>query len=326
MDTSQNVVDTTVETKEIELTIQNLKNEKYVINIDPSSTILDLKTIICVQQDTETDLIKLIFSGNILKEDTKTLSEYGLKNGNTLVSMIARKRKKKEQKKEQPTNTTNTPSTASTVIPSTASTANTVVPNTSVSTSVSNSTESTTVSNTSDISPNYGNNSMNSLLNSGNIGGLINALGNPQSMEQLMTTMQGDPSMMLSYISMQTYNMLTRSDVLNRLLRQHPIIGSYATSNPDEFKNIISDPNFLRTVAASGDVIQQMSGTSQQMSGMTQQSPTPSQPPQTIQLTDTEKNDVNNLVALGFQEDEVIRVYIACGKNTEQAANVLFSG
>ena len=65
---------------------------------------------------------------------------------------------------------------------------------------------------------------------------------------------------MESYISMQAYHMLTRSNVFDQLLRQHPIIGQYANNNPDEFKNIISSPNFLRNVVVSGSVLQNLTG------------------------------------------------------------------
>ena len=43
-----------------------------------------------------------------------------------------------------------------------------------------------------------------------------------------------------------------------------------------------------------------------------------------INITEDDRNDINELMALGFTENEVIQVYYACNKNKEQAASMLF--
>ena len=43
-----------------------------------------------------------------------------------------------------------------------------------------------------------------------------------------------------------------------------------------------------------------------------------------IQLSEQDNNAINRLCELGFERDIVIQVYLACDKNEEVAADILF--
>lgn len=67
----------------ININIKSSSDKKFVITIEPSKTILDLKEAIAAQTDVPADRQRLIFSGRVLK-DNDLLSDYKVADGNTI--------------------------------------------------------------------------------------------------------------------------------------------------------------------------------------------------------------------------------------------------
>ena len=65
------------------LNIQNLKGEIIRIEINPSATILNIKTEIAGKEGIPPDLFSLMFAENLLKDDY-TLSDYNIPNDSTV--------------------------------------------------------------------------------------------------------------------------------------------------------------------------------------------------------------------------------------------------
>lgn len=91
---------------------------------------------------------------------------------------------------------------------------------------------------------------------------------------------------------------------LTTLLSNPHIQGMYR-DNPDAFMQIVSDPNFMQHVLTSPSAMSN-GGTS-------------------IKLSEDEMKDVQELVGLGFSQSDVIQYYMACDKNKEATASMLFN-
>ncbi|EEB05916.1 Rad23 Rhp23 [Schizosaccharomyces japonicus yFS275] len=104
----------------MQLTFKNLQQQKFVVpDVDPKTTVLEVKQKIKEQQGYEVERQKLIYSGRILADD-KTVEEYDIKEKDFIVCMVSRapaSKVKTEQKTEEkkqsttestPLNTTST--------------------------------------------------------------------------------------------------------------------------------------------------------------------------------------------------------------------------
>ena len=69
---------------QINVKIKHLSGKMYEIKIDPSQTVIDLKTALEKESSVEKSLIKLIFKGKILKNDSEKLSDLKIADGATL--------------------------------------------------------------------------------------------------------------------------------------------------------------------------------------------------------------------------------------------------
>jgi len=67
----------------ININIKSSSDKKFVIAIEPSKKVLDLKEAIAAQTDVPADRQRLIFSGRVLKDDD-LLSDYKVADGNTI--------------------------------------------------------------------------------------------------------------------------------------------------------------------------------------------------------------------------------------------------
>lgn len=74
----------------VSLTFKNFKKEKVPLDLEPSNTILETKTKLAQSISCEESQIKLIYSGKVL-QDSKTVSECGLKDGDQVVFMVSQK-------------------------------------------------------------------------------------------------------------------------------------------------------------------------------------------------------------------------------------------
>ncbi|EJS44097.1 rad23p [Saccharomyces arboricola H-6] len=96
----------------VSLTFKNFKKEKVPLDLEPSNTIFEAKTKLAQTASCEESQIKLIYSGKVL-QDSKTVSECGLKDGDQVVFMISQKRSTKTKVTEPPI----APETAATTNP-----------------------------------------------------------------------------------------------------------------------------------------------------------------------------------------------------------------
>ncbi|QLQ79113.1 hypothetical protein HG537_0B04610 [Torulaspora globosa] len=75
----------------VTITFKDFKKEKIPLDLELSSTVLEVKTQLCQKKDCEESQIKLIYSGKVL-QDVKTLEESGLKDGDQVIFMISKKK------------------------------------------------------------------------------------------------------------------------------------------------------------------------------------------------------------------------------------------
>lgn len=89
---------------------------------------------------------------------------------------------------------------------------------------------------------------------------------------------------------------------------QDPQIRQIYQQNPNMFLNMINSPSFMNLLN-SGVSSAPMAGD-----------------PNAIYLkfTELEMKDINELIGLGFNKNEVIEIYMACNKDKESSANILF--
>lgn len=85
----------------VSLTFKNFKKEKVPLDLEPSNTIFEAKTKLAQSTSCEESQIKLIYSGKVL-QDSKTVSECGLKDGDQVVFMVSQKKSTKTKVTEPP--------------------------------------------------------------------------------------------------------------------------------------------------------------------------------------------------------------------------------
>lgn len=71
----------------MQIFLKTLRGDKHPIDVDPSMSIAQVKELISAQLGHHPSLQKLISSGKIL-EDARTIAEYGVNEGDTLVIMV----------------------------------------------------------------------------------------------------------------------------------------------------------------------------------------------------------------------------------------------
>lgn len=118
----------------------------------------------------------------------------------------------------------------------------------------------------------------------------------------------GQPGTVLN----QFTNMINQNpEAFMQLLMSDPFISQVAQQNPQGFMQVISDPNFINNILQA-EPSEEDSMYDRFFDGE-------------IQLTDTQKQDVNDIVAMGFPFEDVIQYYIAYDHNKEMTINALFS-
>lgn len=74
----------------MKITIKTLQNKQLPVEIDDNATVRQLKEKIEELHTFQADLQKLIAYGKVLEDETKTLVEYSIKDGDFLVIMIVK--------------------------------------------------------------------------------------------------------------------------------------------------------------------------------------------------------------------------------------------
>ncbi|KAF9416850.1 hypothetical protein BGZ94_010110 [Podila epigama] len=205
----------------VSINIKAPNNQKYVVSVTPSDTILDLKTKIAANCDTPADHMRLIFSGKVLK-DPESISRYNISSGHT-IHMV------RSAPQIRATASTNNPTANIGSIPSPPTTGRSTVP--------------------PEALPNPwtampfggGNNRMG--INGQDIMGVDTGM---------LSNMMQDPNF-AQYMS----SMLQNPQVLQSMLSTNPMLQAMGPSvqqmlHSSQFQQMISNPDTLRQVAQMG--------------------------------------------------------------------------
>jgi len=76
----------------MQLTVKTLQGVKFTLQAEPSTTVSQLKTLVATEKSTTVELVKLIHSGKVLKNDD-TVEKCGIKETDFLVVMISKPKK-----------------------------------------------------------------------------------------------------------------------------------------------------------------------------------------------------------------------------------------
>lgn len=96
----------------VSITFKDFKKEKIPLDLELSSTVLEAKAQLAQKKDCEEAQIKLIYSGKVL-QDSKSLQESGLKDGDQVIFMISKKKSTTTKVTEPNTKESSTPVTSS---------------------------------------------------------------------------------------------------------------------------------------------------------------------------------------------------------------------
>lgn len=80
----------------MKITVKPISKENYEIDVEPSTTIYDLKMKLHNKYKYNQEFLNVIYDGNIL-DNTKTLEFYNINDGSSIVIMESGKRKRKYQ-------------------------------------------------------------------------------------------------------------------------------------------------------------------------------------------------------------------------------------
>jgi len=155
----------------------------------------------------------------------------------------------------------------------------------------------------------------------GGVGGLAAQLaGNQQgfSLRELFTL---SPQLNSLRTAIRQNPVLLR-EFLQHVSQVSPELYQIIQSNPREFLEIINEPSTGATPTGTAPT----TGTPQTPTGGETGEVPPGQqpPPGAIYITRDDERKINELVGLGFTKNEALQAYLACDKNQEMAANLLF--
>ncbi|KAF9102987.1 hypothetical protein BGX27_010789 [Mortierella sp. AM989] len=221
----------------ISINVKASNDQKYVISIALSDTVLQLKNKVAENCDTPAERMRLIYSGRVLK-DADLLESYKIAEGHT-VHMV--------RSVSPPSITTAAAAAATstpthTTAPSTAS-----IPSTPRISATSQDTTTTT-----GALPNPWANLMSGSGGMGGTGG-FGGMGNMGGMEPtVMMQMMQDPNF-AQYMS----SMLQNPQVLESMISMNPALRSMGQEarqmlHSPQFQQMISNPDTLRQIAQSG--------------------------------------------------------------------------
>jgi len=227
----------------ININIKSSSDKKFVIAIEPSKKVLDLKEAIAAQTDVPADRQRLIFSGRVLKDDD-LLSDYKVADGNT-IHMV----KGAAPNQAKATSANSSTPAASTVASTTTPTTNTIT----APTSTSPAPASAEVPNP--FAALGGGAGMNPWGGMGGFGGGGAAAAPDQTM---MNQMLQNP-MFAQYMS----TMLQNPAVLDSIISTNPQLSSMGPEirqmmQSPEFRQMISNPDTIRQMAQMSSAMQSM--------------------------------------------------------------------
>ena len=253
--------------------VKTLKKEEFTIEFpDDNATVLDLKVSLCKQMDAtgkekncDPSMCKIVYSGAVLNDDNKKLTDYKITSGFSVVLLIQRSTKlvveeKKEMVEEK----------REVIVE------NAPVDNNNDDADEDEDDEDDEARNEDENDDNYDDNNNNY----NDYEGAIEL--NLDDLERI-----GTPEGFMA------------------LLMNHPVIGQYARENPNGFLQTMANPQFVMGGPDNGGQLLR---------------------PNMPQLTDEEKNDVNDILDMTMSSyNDVIQYYMACDKDKEATINMLLN-
>lgn len=323
----------------MKLTIKTLTSLIFKIDIDSEKTVSDLKDKIEKDhgKDYPKSAQKLIYNGKILADETK-LSEYDFDEKKFVVLMITRPPPvpkvpapekptviaKKEEPASKPkgaedkTKSTTQSSTSSTVSAASNTTASSAVPPTTTSTpnTTTQQVPAVTRNQTSSSAPSDSSGFPSS---------------EPQMASRLAALMQQPQFRQMQELIQQSPHLL--SSTIEALAASDPEMYNFISESPDVFASALNHPPLTgsriqssRSSTTSGQ--QQSRSEDQSSRAGAARNPAGRQPPAVDQIlvdvTEHDKEAIERLKELGFSEYQALQAYMACDKDEQLAANLLF--
>ncbi|KAF8938617.1 hypothetical protein EDD21DRAFT_401548 [Dissophora ornata] len=233
----------------ITINVKASNDQKYVISIAVSETVLDLKGMVAAKCDTPPERMRLIYSGRVLK-DNDTLETYKITDGHTVHMVRSAVAAPAATGMTSPAVTSTTPSSAS------------ETPATTPAATTSATTRDTTAASTAAALPNpwanlTGGGGMGGMGGFGGIGAMGGMGGGDGMMPAMMSQMMQDPNF-AQYMS----SMLQNPRVLESMISMNPALQSMGP----EVRQLLSSPQFQR-MASNPDALRQVAQVGSQLGG-----------------------------------------------------------
>ena len=321
---------------------KKLAGDGCTVECDLSTTVSELKDAVAEKEGIDKNLIKLISKGQILKNESPVMSIYDPTGKDILVLFIS-----KAKKSVTPAVKTPAPATPfSDVIPNggpvgeigevgevSIETPVITAPTPVTTTVVSPPTD--TVEPPAPITPPTPEEEIASnplaqaipLL-------MVWLLQSSENAEAMKVILQNDEvqTQLVNSVPLRRA-LLEIPAVRNQILRANPQIAAIATSQEESFNALVSNPSFMQ----SGMTLLQEAANSSNMGGMmgapsaegddgAEEDVINTQAMSSVGLTTSEQSEVQEIVAMGFSQAEVIQIYVACDKNKEMTINFLIGG
>lgn len=317
----------------MKLTIKTLTQSIFKVDIEPDRTVKDLKETIEREQgkDYPCGSQKLIYNGKILADENK-LAEYEFDEKKFVVLMITRpppapkpaaeQTTSKSDDKSKPTSRRSAVPAASAATSAAPTTATTVSSNISTNPSANTATSDTTQSsrNTQQQQPPQPPSGRSSALSD-------MSMGEPQ-LARLAALMSQPHFRQMQDLIQQSPHLL--SATIESIAGSDPEMYNYISENPDVFISALNHPPLPISRSSAPSTGQRQSsqgrGGSQQAVGV--QGGGGPEPVMDQLLGDGvsehDKEAIERLKELGFSEYLAVQAYMACDKDEQLAANLLF--
>jgi UV excision repair protein RAD23 len=339
----------------MKITIKTLKQISYTVEVPESSIVQELKQAIENQYGLDAKSIKLLYNGKVL-EESNNLSEFGIKEGHVLMMMNAKAKPQnvqqqiKEEKKVEeplPTNSENK------IVEKKKKSVQAAQPNKDYSSEINQLKEMGFTDEMSKLAIEASQGNVSQAIEY-----LYNGIPNTKVTDQQLyedffdedgeeeEPFELDPEMLnnLDLNNPETLKKIAsivkvliqedQSQLSNLLLDiedTNPDVIEFIRENENEFKALIEKPltnediQLFESIMPAGhaqveDVLDEgMENLMQHVTNIIGQ-----QQGQDHNLNQADKDAIERLKALGFNEAEVYQAYMACDKNETLAANFLF--
>lgn len=269
----------------MKLVLQTLDKQTFEVIVEDSATLLDLRKQFEAVKNHPADQLKLIFSGAVLTDDTKLLTDYKLVEGSKIVVLL---QKPKPTPVATPTPTVNTvSSTTSTTSATTGSNATTDAATEQPSTSTEQSSTSTSTT------PANANPTPFNLFTAAAAQGAATGIpAGAQGIQQMLTQL-----------------LTSNPQILMQMLMTDPQMAQTAQQNPQAFLQMLNNPEFLNSLVQFGEDMGEVS----EFEGVYEE------------LTDDQKKDIDEMVEMGFDFNDIVQYYCLNDHNKEITMNILLN-